>query len=39
MQGGDEVFSRTEVSGSTHSYLVDPLGSTLTDSTGAVSTQ
>lgn len=37
----DEVFSRTEASGSTYSYLVDALGSTqaLTDSTGTLTTQ
>lgn len=39
--GLDKVFSRTETSGSTYSYLVDALGSTqaLTDSTGALTTQ
>ncbi|WP_218130109.1 RHS repeat-associated core domain-containing protein [Pseudomonas sp. NFACC13-1] len=39
--GVDEVFSRTEASGSTYSYLVDALGSTqaLSDSTGASTTQ
>ncbi|CAN7561324.1 RHS repeat-associated core domain-containing protein [Pseudomonas sp. LjRoot263] len=39
--GLDEVFSRTEASGSTYSYLADALGSTqaLTDSTGAFTTQ
>ncbi|WLG47333.1 RHS repeat-associated core domain-containing protein [Pseudomonas sp. FP1740] len=39
--GVDEVFSRTEASGSTYSYLVDALSSTqaLTDSTGALTTQ
>ncbi|MCP1445037.1 RHS repeat-associated protein [Pseudomonas sp. GGS8] len=39
--GVDEIFSRTEASGSTYSYLVDALSSTqaLTDSTGALTTQ
>jgi RHS repeat-associated protein len=39
--GLDEVFSRTEASGNTYSYLTDALGSTqaLTDSTGAFTTQ
>jgi RHS repeat-associated protein len=39
--GLDEIFSRTEASGSTYSYLVDALGSTqaLTDSSGAFTTQ
>ncbi|WDH22903.1 RHS repeat-associated core domain-containing protein [Pseudomonas chlororaphis] len=39
--GVDEVFSRTETSGSTYSYLADALGSTqaLSDSSGAFTTQ
>ncbi|WP_406822817.1 RHS repeat-associated core domain-containing protein [Pseudomonas corrugata] len=39
--GLDEVFSRTEASGSTYSYLTDALGSTqaLTDSSGTSTTQ
>lgn len=39
--GVDEVFSRTEASGSTFNHLVDALGSTqaLTDSSGALTTQ
>ncbi|MCP1456107.1 RHS repeat-associated core domain-containing protein [Pseudomonas kilonensis] len=39
--GLDEIFSRTEASGSTYNYLADALGSTqaLTDSSGASTTQ